>query len=674
MNKKISISFACALALGTMLAASEDLGTISVESTTIDDKFESQTTKVSNTIVINGEKIEEINPQSLKDVLNQIPGMTLQQSEGDIVKIHIRGISNEAYMGEDPGVAIVIDGVPVDETAGKINVDLDNIESIRVIKGGASYLYGNDALAGAVVITTKRPKGKSFSKIEAEVGSFGKKRVVVSTNQGLETGSLRLQATDRESDGYWHDAYLKHKSINGKYQHYIDDSSDVIFGIDYTTRKTGDGSTVSSLTNAINDPKSINDLSYSGFYDSTLIKTFATYSKDFEDESNLMFNAYSYTDDKTNYSARLTKFSDEKWVQNGIKAEYRKPQVNYAYMVGIDIQRNSTDGLSYESNATTKVVGALSSDTNTDEDTNSIYGELKNELSENLTTTLNFRQDNMKYAYVDDMNSTKNVDPSYKNSSYRVGLNYKINSNTNLYASVSTGFKAPTASQISKNRITAGAPADIDSEETTNYEIGVLGSVSNLKYEASIYQLDRDNYIGYSNGNYSWGDYYDNIGDIRSRGFELGLSSDRKKELSFNLGYAYLKSKFRKYFYNAPGPDPLQDLSGKYVSRAPKHTANLTLDYKPTAKLTISPELVYYGSYFADEANRYKQDGYKVVNLRGNYKFNQDLEFFAKIDNLLDKDYYAFVNVNSKTSATMNDATIRVAAPRAYYVGLRYKF
>lgn len=117
------------------------------------------------------------------------------------------------------------------------------------------------------------------------------------------------------------------------------------------------------------------------------------------------------------------------------------------------------------------------------------------------------------------------------------------------------------------------------------------------------------------------------------------------------------------------------DLSGNQVSRTPKHTLHLTLDYNPTSKLTISPELLVKSSYYADEVNNNKQEGYEVVNLRGEYRFNNSLEFFARIDNLFDTTYYQFVNINSSALATMEeDATIRVAPPRAYYAGLRYKF
>jgi len=694
--RQIKYSVVAALAMVATLNASEDLGLIMVESTTIDDRFESTKNEVSSIEVINAEEIEKINPKSIVDVLNTVPGITASKVGTDTVKVHIRGIGNHLYMGEQPGVAVVIDGVPVQETTGKINVDLDNIESIKIIKGGASYLYGNDALGGAVIITTKRTKGESSSKIEAEAGSFGSKRVLASTNQSFENSALQIQASYRDSDGYWDDAYLTHKSLNGKYSYYIDDSSDIVFGLDYTTRKTGDGNSVTGTTQAEEDPTSTGQVSYSAYYDTTLVKTFATYSKDFEDKSNFMFNVYRYTDDTTNFTARdrrrtyHTKFKDEEWVQNGIKSEYRKSFDDFAVMAGIDIQRNSVDNLTF-SVADWQIIGDLIGDSNTDEDVNAFYAELKYQLTPELTSTFNIRYDHLTHDYVDDLNSSFNVDPSYDAVSYRAGLNYKLNANNNLYAGVSTGFKAPTASQVSTNQegvslgdLTSG---DIDIETTYNYEVGIRGSYSGFNYGASIYQLDREDYIGLIAGSYvrSTDDpeemYYGNVGDMRSRGFELSLNSDKKKTLSFNMAYTYLDAIFTKYNLTQSDGDRRSptyttlDLSGNLVPRTSKHTLNLIVDYKPTDKLTISPELMAKSSYYADEVNKFKQPGYGVVNLRASYQIKSNIELFAKVDNLLDKTYYEFVNVGSANATyTMENATIRVAPDRAAYVGIKMTF
>jgi iron complex outermembrane receptor protein len=694
--RQIKYSVVAALAMVATLNASEDLGLITVESTTIDDKFESKKNEVSSIEVITAEEIEKLNPKSIVDVLNTVPGLTASKVGTDTVKVHIRGIGNHLYMGEQPGVAVVIDGVPVQETTGKINVDLDNIASIKVIKGGASYLYGNDALGGAVVITTKRTKGESSSKIEAEGGSFGSKRVLASTNQSFENSALQVQASYRDSDGYWDDAYLTHKSLNGKYSYYIDDSSDIVFGLDYTTRETGDGNSITGITNAKEDPKSTRQVSYSAYYDTTLVKMFATYSKDFEDNSNFMFNIYRYTDDTKNFTARNrartyhTEFKDEEWVQNGIKSEYRTSFDNFAVMAGIDIQRNSVDNLTYDV-AEWQNIGALIDNSNTDEDVNAVYTELKYQLTPELVSTFNVRYDYIEHDYTNNFDSSLNVNPSYDALSYRAGLNYTLNATTNLYTSVSTGFKAPTASQISRNQegVNAGVltSGDLDIETTYNYEVGVIGAYSGFNYGVSIYQLDREDYIGQLAGSYvrSSDDpedmYYGNVGDMRSRGLELSLNSDKKKMLSFNMAYTYLDAVFTKYNLTQSDGDRNNpqyitlDLSDNTVPRTSKHTLNLIVNYKPIDNLTISPELVAKSSYYADELNNFKQPGYGVVNLRASYQIKPNIELFGQVDNLLDKRYFEFVNVGSSDATyDMEDATIRVAPDRAAYLGIKMTF
>ncbi|MDD3008931.1 MAG: TonB-dependent receptor [Arcobacter sp.] len=693
--KKTRIFLSCILAGAlTNINATEVLDAISVESSTINDNNGLRKSEVSSTSYMTNEEIEKINPKSISDILNKIPGVTCSLVGTDSIKVHIRGIDSQMYMGEKPGVAVVIDGVPVQETTGKINIDLDNIESIKVIKGGASYLYGNDALSGAVIITTKNAKATNKSKIETEAGSFGTKRVLFETSQGFDNSSLQLQGSIRDSDGYWEDSFVKSKSVNGKYQYYIDDLSDITLGLDYTKRETGDGNSVSGITEAVTNPKSVGVYSYGGYYNSDLTKAFLTYSKTFEDDSNLMLRAHKYIDDKNSKSNRKKYDNIEKWNQNGGKAEYKKSFNEIGFMAGVDIQRNTTDEQQYLA-----ADGSLVNSYNTEENINAVYSELKYELIKDLVTTLNFRYDDIQHKYTDEKNVRNNVEPDYQTFSYRAGLNYSINDNLSLYSSFSTGFRTPSVTQISTNQTALAAdptlniPSEIDVEKTYNYELGITNKDDLLTYNASIFQIDRKNYIGRIAGNYITSDNeeesnYDNIGDMRSRGLELAISSDSSKPVSFDLAYTYLQAKFTDYWISQQqtlDPDgpyrPLTatydrvDFSGNNVSRTPNHTINFALNLKSfNDKLTISPELIYRGSYYADEANQFKQGGYTVFNLRTEYKLNKSVEFFGRVDNVLDKNYYQFVNVNSSALATMEDATIRVAAPRAFYAGLRYRF
>ncbi len=194
MYKKLScILLSCAAINALAQDVAIELDTIKVESSTIDDKFVGKKTEVSNIEILGAKEIEEVHAENIGDVLNSVPGLTVRVNEGDSNKIHIRGVATEVYMGEKPGVAIVIDGVPVQERAGSVNIDADNIESIKVIKGGASYLYGNDALAGAVVITTKRPKAQNGGSVSYERGSYGYEKKLLKLLGSRENFAVELQ-------------------------------------------------------------------------------------------------------------------------------------------------------------------------------------------------------------------------------------------------------------------------------------------------------------------------------------------------------------------------------------------------------------------------------------------------------------------------------------------------
>jgi len=235
-------SLCCLLAAGSGLMTgianaqeATNLGTITVESSTITDLGDSRT-EVSSTSIIDEQTIEIIDPKQINQVLRTIPGITSDVRDGEIVEIHMRGVGQQEFMWEDTGVAVVIDGVPVKQLGGKVRLNLSNIESIKVIKGGASYLYGNTALAGAVIITTKKPKNTDAYSLKAEAGSFGYRDYVATLQKGTDRFSLTLNANYRETDGYWVDSAMWNKSVNGQGTWFIDDTSDLTLGFDLTNK------------------------------------------------------------------------------------------------------------------------------------------------------------------------------------------------------------------------------------------------------------------------------------------------------------------------------------------------------------------------------------------------------------------------------------------------------
>lgn len=723
-TSRISHSILLSTLLASSCIATENLGIIGIDSTTIDDRFHTSKTESSSTATIDGKKVDEAHIENLQQVLQAIPGITTEIKTGDTLKIHIRGVENQRYMGEKPGVAIVIDGVPVFERTGAVNIDLDNIASIKVIKGGASYLFGDDALAGAVIITTKKGAANK-SMLASEFGSFGYQKLLAETSFANDSLNARLQVSERKSDGYWKDSQYMSRYANGKLQYYLDDTSDLTFGLEASHREKDSHGTVEGMTQALTDPTSIAGRDYSRKYDVDLLKLFLTYSKDFGNNSNLLVNVYQYGDDTKfvstpqKYSSTgavvtaddaYTTLNDYHQVQRGLKSEYRNEGQNLAYLLGADIRNNVYENktsylVDFKTSAYSTTIyraGTVTGDNKTIEEVYAPYAEVKIPFNETTTLTLNGRYDNIRLDYDDTLHALS-LQKDFDVYSHRVGLTHALNDSTTLFVSRSTGFRAPSIDQLFNGTITLDSKVlnnpDLKPEEAINYDLGIRGTIpamdNTLSYEATLFWLDRKDYIMSSVGQYTAAtttnpQKYENIGGMRSKGLELSLQSDSKKTFSFDMAYTYLDAYFTQYdnFYLGLGSPYLPtytqvhyDLTGNTVPRTSKHTLNLTGNYNITSSTLLSVEFTAKSSYYADELNQLQMPGYEVVNLLAKHTEkwgNTTFDVFVRIDNVFDKFY--FNTARSSGDRDYNriyneeDLSLTVNPGRVYTAGLSIKF
>ena len=734
MNKGTSIKQAVsvmALLLMPGLAIAEDMGLMSVDSTTIDDRFESKRGEPSNISVISGSKVEKAHVENIKQVLDAIPGVTAELQSQDSLKIHIRGVENQRFMGEKPGVAVVIDGVPVFERTGRVNINMDDIESIKVVKGGASYLFGDDALAGAVIITTKRGAKMAGGQLSAEGGSFGSKRGM--TRAGFATDKLsgHMQVSRRESDSYYFQGKYKADYLNGKLQYYASDSSDLTFGWEVAKRLKDSHGTVEGVTQAATDPTSINGRDYARNYNVKLGKFYLTYANDISETSNLMLNLYQFGDHTrfwtapVNYDAAgaavtdvnaYQNDNDYKQIQRGLKSEWRGSGESLAWMGAFDLRDNSyknkvTNLQSFRTNprgAATQA-GTVTTNNKTKERMYAGYAELKYRPFKPLTLTVNGRYDHIKLNYEDYLvAAAANLSKSFNVGSWRGGLNYDFSDSVSLYSNVSTGFRAPTVNQLFAGTISlngnVAANPNLTSEQAYNYEIGLRGRldvIGGVEWDIAAFQIDRNDFILNVAGQYAIPatgatDQYQNIGGMRNRGVEVSVKTDQSQMFSMDVAYTYLDAKFTRYdnfnlllgnrYSRRPGGFSItnHNNSGNAVPRAPKQKVFVATRITPFKGFTLTGEMNAQSSYFADELNWVKMGGHAIFDIVANYDFsvgpNKMVEFsvFGRIDNLLDRDYYNTARVRSDSNADFaynsEDLSIVVNPGRRWTVGLSAKF
>ena len=105
--------------------------------------------------VLTGKTLEAREIKMTREIVRTVPNLTVEKT--DVYSnsvIVMRGLSQAA--NADAPVAVIIDGVPQDDPK-QFNMHLFDISDIEVLKGPQGSIYGRNAEAGAIIITTAQP-------------------------------------------------------------------------------------------------------------------------------------------------------------------------------------------------------------------------------------------------------------------------------------------------------------------------------------------------------------------------------------------------------------------------------------------------------------------------------------------------------------------------------------
>lgn len=213
-----------------------------------------------------------------------------------------------------------------------------------------------------------------------------------------------------------------------------------------------------------------------------------------------------------------------------------------------------------------------------------------------------------------------------------------------------------------------------------NWHLGLFQTINH----DDIYFLPTEEGPGLSPG------YFANIGKTRRRGLELSLAADYQQWRWF-INYSWLQAQFRNDFTvsaeNNPaaisaGVDELTIHSGDNIPSIPQHTAKLGADWSVNDKISLGFDATYNSSqYFrGDEANESSQVGsYGLVNVHARYNINKAIEVFARIDNLLDREYETFglygeADEGPGFSSFDDSRFYGAGAPRSGWLGVKLVF
>jgi TonB-dependent SusC/RagA subfamily outer membrane receptor len=118
--------------------------------------------------VVRGEDIPEGYTNILQALQGRVPGVDIQGT-----KVIIRGVKT-LYGSTDP--LYIIDGMPVDNVQNVLNIPIQDVDRIEILKGSSTAIYGSRGANGVIAVYTKRGEFMVKGRVEFEMLGFATPR------------------------------------------------------------------------------------------------------------------------------------------------------------------------------------------------------------------------------------------------------------------------------------------------------------------------------------------------------------------------------------------------------------------------------------------------------------------------------------------------------------------
>ena len=213
----------------------------------------------------------------------------------------------------------------------------------------------------------------------------------------------------------------------------------------------------------------------------------------------------------------------------------------------------------------------------------------------------------------------------------KLALQYAFAPRQQVYASVADGFRAGGYNVFSP----AADYAAYQPETLRSYEIGAKGWLpgNRLRYAGALYLMTVDN-MQVQQMPLPGLVYVTNAASARSVGAEFELEYLLGQGWSLQAGLGLNRTRFSRF------RDGANDYGGNQNPFAPRVNGHLTARYDAPAGWYAQASLSGTGPVYLDAANRYRRNGYALVNLAAGVTVRQ-VEISAYINNLANRRYDA---------------------------------
>jgi Fe(3+) dicitrate transport protein len=202
----VMLAFAGASAHAYAEDSAADAGKIKLDAVTVTGILPEKLEAVPGSFnVVDQEALEERRPLSIKEALNNVPGINIvgEDSMSLNLNIGIRGMnprrSSRTLLMED-GMPIFF--APYGDPSAHYSTPLDRVDRIEVVKGSGQILYGPQTMGGMINFVTKPvPRNGFAGRLTGIVGTDDFRSAHINAGTGNERGGFMIDAIKKKGDG-----------------------------------------------------------------------------------------------------------------------------------------------------------------------------------------------------------------------------------------------------------------------------------------------------------------------------------------------------------------------------------------------------------------------------------------------------------------------------------------
>ncbi len=578
----------------------------------------------SSVTVITAKDIEQQQITYVSDILRTVPGLAVNQSGGGfgtLTQVRIRG-------AEANHTLVRLNGIEMNDPSGGSeynfgNMLASNIERIEIIRGAQSALYGSDAIGGVINIITKKGNQGIHINGFAEGGSFETYKTGGSLSGGWkDLVDFSISATQFESQGI--SVAESGNERDGNRNLTLDGSLNVRplknleFGVN--GRLVRSNTETDGFKGGIGAIDANNETATRQTYGRSFSKLTLFENSDWITWEHLISTSYS--------ESKRDNFRDNK-----LSSEFDGRKTNYAYQTSLSVDTPdlllSHHTLTFLVEHEQDTVHAFNPfiKVNRNIDTTSYVGEYQLGLFDRFFVSGSIRHDDNDDLF-DDV------------TTYRTTLAYELKEmDTRFHASYGTGVKNPSIFELYGFTENYRGNPDLQPEQSRSWDIGIEQQFlkGQVNVDVTYYHNRIENLIAGS-GNRS-----ENLkGKTRIEGIEIALQANIIDDLDFTGSYTWNSNR---------------DAKGKRLVRRPEHIASANLNYHFMAfgnSGNINIGVKYNGKQTDFAFDRFfnrsivKLGDYTLLNIAASYQIYDQIEIFARIENLLDEQYQEVYSYASK--------------------------